>query len=192
VPSAVRYTIVERKLSNSRRIIIRGMINHRTRTITIDPRTKHKATTLLHEIGHALDWAIAPQDRYSSNDSDLRAFGAWRRLVVRSAPMTALRHALERLDEVHHSHSRWRQWIGWLRYRRARKAIRYQAAFPECFARVYVQFIARHAMEPTLLEQYQSAASRYQNGIFRIGWSDVQFAEIDRAMTDIFAEAGLK
>lgn len=189
VSQTVKYKVIERELRHSRRSITRGKINHRTLTITIDPRTRNKAFTLLHEIGHALDWELSPTGRYSSVDSDQVEFREWRRQVGQTSPIAALERAVNRLDEIHYGQSGWRQALGLSRYRRGREAMRYHASFVECFARSYVQYIVARSTQDALQAQYRYSHSPDDGVIFRTGWSDQEFERIEPIIATIFQRA---
>ncbi len=144
--------------------------------IRINPNGSHPELSLLHEVGHYLEWQSIPkiQNTYREFQMD-PLFKAWNEAVYASPTRKHLSKVLENHQEG----------------TQASIDIGYFLRTDELWTRSYSQYIARKT-EMSVLFQQIAAENKVVTGNIRYKpyWSWEEFSPIENAMDVIFAEAG--
>ena len=145
-------------------------------SISLNPFGSHSELSLLHEVGHHLEWRSVPKAQLGPRDfaSDPR-FADWLYAAYNTALVQRLLHLLEQQEEGSQTFNE----IGYL------------LRPNELWTRSYSQYIARAASLPVLFEQTE-AENKVVTGKIKYEpyWSREEFASLQQTMDVIFAELG--
>ena len=144
--------------------------------IAVNPDGTHPELTLLHEIGHYLEWQSIPKDRHGPRDfaSDPK-FAAWLEAVYETATVQRLLRLLEQQEaggQAFHD-------------------IGYSLRPNELWTRAYSQYIVHAAGLPVLFQQI-AAENKVVTGNIRYEpyWEWEEFSSVQSAINIIFRELG--
>lgn len=149
----------------------------RIATATREPRL-----TLLHELGHLLDWDGISY-RSDREDSEL---AQWRAAVEASAPIRQLRSMAKRKTMV----AKLSPWRGPEKVRIRQKHVSYLLRPTEIFARSYSQFIAQRSGDVALLTELGGLLGRGSEVLYPEQWKEPDFGQVSQAFEDLFRGRG--
>jgi hypothetical protein len=144
--------------------------------------TREPRLTLLHELGHLLDWSGFA---FRSELNDLELAG-WREAVEASAPILQLREMQTRKVMT----VRLRQWGQPERVRIDQSQVAYLLRPTEMFARSYSQFVAVRSASPELLTELGGVRSRPKEVLYPEQWKDPDFGRVDEEFVKLFRKRG--
>ncbi len=145
-------------------------------TIELNPNGSHPELSLLHEVGHFLEWQCIPKSRHGPRDftSDSRST-AWLQAVYETQSVQRLLTLLEEQKED----------------MQAFNDLAYLLLPNEIWARAYSQYIARKDGFDVVSQQI-AAENKVVTGTIRYQpyWGKEEFASVQEAMDILFMKEG--
>lgn len=145
-------------------------------SIYINPGGRHPELSLLHEVGHLLDWQSIPKSVPGNrNFNDDTLFYEWLDAVLDSSNIQRLISLRDQQTEGSDTHA----------------DISYLLRPEELWARAYTQYVARKSGLEALNQQISTANKIASNGIlYAPFWSSDQFPPIETSLDVIFQNQG--
>ena len=144
--------------------------------IYLDPRGDHPELSLLHEVGHYLEWQSIPKNRHGIRDfsTDVR-FDVWRRTVFETDTVQRLSALLKQ------------QIQGTSTF----EDVAYLLRLNELWTRAYSQYVTRKTNLSVLFQQI-AAENKLVRGNIRYGpyWDSEEFAPVQDVMDAMFDDLG--
>lgn len=150
--------------------------------VGIATSTREPRLTLLHELGHLLDW----QSGAFRSDLDDPELAGWRAAVEAS---TAIAH-LRKMQTQKTAVVRLRTWGGPERVRIKQRWVSYLLRPTEMFARSYGQFIAERSGSAELLAELSGVRSRPIEVLYPEQWQETDFRAIAEEFVLLFRKRG--
>lgn len=144
--------------------------------IYLDPRGDHPELSLLHEVGHYLEWQSIPKDQHGARNFSTDArFAVWRRAVFETATVQRLSALLKQQQER----------TG------AFQDIDYLLRLNELWTRSYTQYVARETNLSVLFQQIATENKLVRGNIkYEPYWGWQEFASVQYVMGVMFKELG--
>ena len=144
--------------------------------------TREPRLTLLHELGHLLDWEAGA----FRSDLDHPELAGWRAAVEASAATKHLREMQTRRTAL----VLLQPWRGPERVRIKQPLVAYLLRPTEMFARSYSQFIAERAGSSELLKELGGVRSRPIEVLYPEQWNETDFRPIAEEFVALFRKRG--
>jgi hypothetical protein len=145
------------------------------------------ATTLIHEIGHLLDCRALGADTYSSAALNSGVFAVWRDAVVETKTHERLREFEFSKQILVYSNGQHHKVNVPSEYR-AHAA--YLASFPECFARLYLQWVVHKSNSSNLYQELERRKREDISRTFLPYWTDLELKVLFPIMERVFSSLG--
>lgn len=144
--------------------------------IYLDPDGHHPELSLLHEVGHYLEWQSIPKDQHGMRDfSTDGLFTLWLQTILETPTIQRLLVLLEQQQEG----------------TQAFQDIAYLLRLNELWTRAYSQYVARKANLSVVFQQ-MAAENKVVTGNIRYGpyWGWEEFASVQDVIDAMFDELG--